>query len=109
MSIGSLGIVGGLAGTPLPQRAAEADKAQRETTEQTRAAQAVERAEQAAGIGETEEDSQTSERDADGRRPWEEPVRAKEKKPAMPAIEEASFARAKDPSGECGGELDVVG
>jgi hypothetical protein len=109
MSIGSLGIVGGLAGTSLPQRAAEADKTQRETTEQTRAAQAAERAEQAAGIGEAEEDSQTSERDADGRRPWEESVHAKKKEAVVPAAEEAAFARAKDPSGERGGELDVVG
>jgi len=47
MSIGSLGIIGGLAGTALPQRAAEADRVQREAGEQTRAAEAGERAENA--------------------------------------------------------------
>jgi hypothetical protein len=108
MSIGSLGIVGGLAGTPLPQRAAEAEKTQRETIEQARAAQASEQAENAAGIGQTEEDSQTSERDADGRRLWEEQRGAK-KKPPEQTVGEARSAPAKDPSGNCGGLLDLVG
>src|SRR5216117_2848716 len=108
MSIASLGIVGGLAGTGLPQRAAEADKVQRETTEQARAAQASEQAENAAGIGQTEEDSQTSERDADGRRLWEEQRRAKAK-PAEPVESGIQAPLAKDPSGACGGTLDLVG
>jgi len=108
MSIGSLGIVGGLAATPLPQRAAEAESAQRETVEQTRAAQASQQAENAAGIGQTEEDSQTSERDADGRRIWEE-QRGRTKKATEPTAEAAQAALAKDPSGDCGGTLDLVG
>jgi hypothetical protein len=108
MSIGSLGIVGGLAGTPLPQRAADADKTQRETVEQQRAAQASEQAENAAGIGQTEEDSQTSERDADGRRLWEE-QRGTQKKPSDQAADEPHSQLAKDPGGDCGGLLDVVG
>jgi len=107
MSIGSLGIVGGLAGTPLPQRAVEAEKTQRETIEQARAAQASEQAENAAGIGQTEEDSQTSERDADGRRLWEEQRRAKT--PPEQTGGDVRSAPAKDPSGNCGGILDVVG
>ena len=78
MSIGSLGIVGGLAGTALPQRAAETDRVQREASDQTRAADASQQAENAAGIGQTEEDSQTSERDADGRRLWENQQRTKQ-------------------------------
>jgi type II secretory pathway pseudopilin PulG len=108
MSIASLGIVGSLAGTGLPQRAAEAEKAQRETTEQSRAAQANEQAENAAGIGQTQEDSQTSERDADGRRLWEQQGRSKAKTvEAATAAVEAPLA--KDPSGACGGQLDLVG
>src|SRR5438093_385554 len=106
MSIGSLGIVGGLAGTSLPQRAAEAEKTQRETIEQARAAQASEQAENAAGIGQTEEDSQTSERDADGRRLWEEQRRTK-KKPTEPAAAPWQAPLAKDPSGACGGNIDL--
>jgi len=109
MSIASLGIVGGLAGTALPQRAAEAEKVQRETTEQARAAQASEQAENAAGIGLTEEDSQTSERDADGRRLWEEQRRAKARASESPALASPQIPLAKDPSGDCGGKLDLVG
>jgi len=108
MSIGSLGIVGGLAGTGLPQRAVEAEKAQRETIEQSRTTQATEQAENAAGIGQTEEDSQTSERDADGRRLWEQQQRGK-RKAAEPPTDESIPALAKDPSGDCGGLVDLVG
>jgi hypothetical protein len=109
MSLGSLGIIGGLAGTPLPQRAAETDKAQREVVDQDRTAEAAQRAEQAAGIGQTEEDSQASERDADGRRIWERPQRPKAK-PAQPAPDEpAPESRSKDPTGACGGQLDLIG
>ena len=61
MSIASLGIVGGLAGTALPQRAAEIERTERETTEQQRADEATQGAENAAGIGETSEDSRTAE------------------------------------------------
>jgi hypothetical protein len=108
MSIGSLGIVGGLAGTAVPQRAAEAERVQRETTEQGRAAEAGEKAENAAGIGQTEEDSQASERDADGRRLWEKQDGPK-KKPAELVDSESRVPVAKDPTGTCGGELDLVG
>src|SRR5262245_40195720 len=107
MSIGSLGIIGGLAGTPLPQRAADSDKVQREAADQVRAAQAAERAEDAAGIGQTEEDSQASERDADGHRLWEEPPRPVEEPAASPDAKQD--VRGKDPTGTCGGQLDLVG
>src|SRR5439155_24904744 len=108
MSIGSLGIIGGLAGTAVPQRAAEADRAERQTTEQARTVDAGERAENAAGIGQTEEDSQTSERDADGRRLWEK-QRRKKAIPAESAAAAFQTPLAKDPSGTCGGSLDLVG
>src|SRR5690242_8738741 len=71
MSIASLGIAGGLAGSGLTQRATEVDRVERESVEQDRAADGERRAEHAGGIGETEQDSQTSDRDADGRRVWE--------------------------------------
>jgi hypothetical protein len=109
MSIGSLGIIGGLAGAPLPQRTAEAEKTQREAADQARAAQAAERAEQAAGIGQTEEDAQANDRDADGRRPWEHPP-TPEKRPEQPdAVNDPQHGRSKDPSGVCGGQLDLDG
>jgi len=108
MSIASLGIVGGLAGTALPQRAADAEKVQRESSEQTRAADATQQAENAAGIGQTEEDSQTSERDADGRRLWEEQRRAKAK-PSDPEPQSSSSPLPKDPTGARGSQLDLLG
>lgn len=111
MSIGSLGIVGGLAGTPLSQRAAETDRAERETTEQTRRTQADDRAEQSAGIGQTEEDSGASDRDADGRRPWELPASTSKVKSPVTAADDAAdlSGRPKDPRGETGTRLDLLG
>jgi hypothetical protein len=107
MSIGSLGLIGSLVTTPLAQKANDADKTVRDAADQAREVQANRQAEAAAGIGETEEDSQASERDADGRRLWEQP--------AKPPPEEADESEAalphlsKDPSGESGGELDLLG
>lgn len=110
MSIGSLGIVGGLAGTPLMQRAAEVDKAERESADQARETKSQQRAEQSAGIGQTEEDSQTGERDADGRRPWERPANSDENSAdESPLDADGRPVRSKDPSGVCGGELDLTG
>jgi hypothetical protein len=102
----ALGITSSLAGAASSQRTLDTDKAQRETAEQSRAAQAVEKAAAAAGIGQTEEDAQASERDADGRRPWELPA-----KPAQPHAAEttATAALSKDPSGARGNLLDLLG
>jgi len=108
MSIGSLGLIGSLATTPLPQKAADADKAVRDAADQGREAQAARLAEAAAGIGETEEDSQASERDADGRRLWEQPPGNKPPAEEAAGVEESAPQLSKDPSGEAGGELDLV-
>ena len=106
MSVGSLGIVGSLTASSIAQRSAETDRVQQDTVDQARTTQAAERTESAAGIGETEEDSQTSERDADGRRLWEQ-QQAKPKSEDVEAL--ASDTRSKDPTGQAGSELDVVG
>ena len=108
MSISSLGLVGSLATTPLPQKAADADKGVRDATEQAREAQAARQAEAAAGIGQTEEDSQASERDADGRRLWEQAAGKQESSDTTPDPGNAEGHLSKDPSGEAGGELDLV-
>ncbi len=110
MSIGSLGIVGGLAGTPLSQRTAEVERAERDAADQAGTAKSNERAEQAAGIGQTAEDSEAQERDADGRRPWEQPANPRATNDQDTVIESASSpTRAKDPTGDRGGELDLMG
>lgn len=108
MSIASLGIIGGLASTSVSQRVAETDKSQQTASEQSRAADASERAELAAGIGQTEQDSEAADRDADGRRLWERPLEKKAKGAEAPPLATGG-ALGKDPSGACGGELDLVG
>lgn len=110
MSIGSLGIVGSLAATPLAQKGPEAEKVQRETVDHSRQTQSQSLAESASGIGQTEEESQASERDADGRRPWEQRERKTPAEIEEPASQDAAVpAAAKDPSGNCGKLLDIQG
>jgi hypothetical protein len=111
MTIASLGIVGSLAGTPMAQKGPEADKVQKETVDRSRQTGAEARAESAAGIGQTEEESQASERDADGRRLWE---RQLDEAPAAestapPPSEPTAPPAAKDPTGNCGTLLDIRG
>ena len=107
MSIASLGIASSLASSALPQRASESDKAVHQTADQSRAVEGAEKAASAAGIGQTEEDSQASERDADGRRPWEETASPNNK--SEPALQSTAEPVSKDPSGACGNLLDLVG
>jgi hypothetical protein len=109
MQIPSLGTIGGLAATPLAQRGPEADKAQRDADTLRQAQQSQAAAEQASGIGQTQEESETSERDADGRRLWEEPIR---KKPAAATPTDSpdnAGLPPPDPTGQCGTQLDVLG
>ena len=108
MSIGSLGVIGSLAATPLPQKTAEADKTQREAMDQAREAQGARAAEAASGIGETEEDSQAAERDADGRRLWERPEQTAADQTESEALTEPP-PLGKDPTGEAGTAVDLLG
>ncbi len=109
MSVGSLGLIGSLAGTPLAQaKGSDIDKAKTDTNNQVRATEAASRADAAAGVGVTQEDSQTSDRDADGRRLWE--FGPQEEQPADAATDAtAPPALSKDPSGNSGTQLDLSG
>jgi hypothetical protein len=91
-------------------KTADVDKAQRESADAVRQADAESRAESAAGIGQTEEESQAGDRDADGRRLWERPAENKGG-PSPDASEETQPESpiAKDPTGECGQSLDITG
>jgi hypothetical protein len=111
MSIASLGIMGGLATTAGAQRAADTQRVDSDTTDQSRAVTADEHAESAAGIGQTEEDSGTTDRDADGRRLWENTRRKKTAAPAAtPTSSEIPLPPiSKDPTGASGNQLDLVG
>jgi hypothetical protein len=112
MSIGSLGgVVGSAAGTPLSQAAgSETERTQKESLASTRQVEGQERAENAAGIGHTEQDQESSERDADGRRLWEAPAKRKNGANNQPAEEDAAQSKqSKDPTGQSGTKLDLTG
>lgn len=105
MSIGPLGIPASAAGSPLAQtRGAPVERTQGEVGAQRRQVYHDEKAEAAAGVGEPDgEDHQTAERDADGRRPWED-------QPEPEANAESSGGRpSKDPSLQSGNLLDLTG
>jgi hypothetical protein len=107
MSIGSLsGVAAGIAGAPLAQtKGAELERAPQEVGGQQLRAEGAQKAEAAAGIGEADgEEHAANERDADGRRPWQAPVRK-----AVEAAPPAAAPLPKDPSGQSGSLLDLTG
>jgi len=109
MSMGPLGSVGaGAAGSPLAQvRAGDAERA-KETADRDRSRAVNLKAEQSAGVGRTDgEDHEAAERDADGRRPWEESPVSKES--AHEGDEASQTVLPPDPAGQSGNLLDVSG
>jgi hypothetical protein len=98
------------AGAPLAQtKGAELERAEKETVAHGRAVAGEKRAESAAAIGEADgQEHQADDRDADGRRPWEKPVRN-----GRPAEGSAAPAEGpppvKDPHGASGNQLDLSG
>jgi hypothetical protein len=111
MNIGvTTGLAGSAAGAPLSQTAgAETERSQKESAVRERLADSQSKSERASGIGTTEQDQQTDERDADGRRLFEGAGKRKLKpSPADPAGDEPD-RRAKDPTGLSGNALDLTG
>lgn len=109
MNIGAMsGLIASAAGTPLAQaKGSETDRARQEAAGQERRVQTDRQAEMAAGIGETDgEDHQTAERDADGRRLWED-MGAPHGSGEEESAEEQS--PVPDPSGNRGNQLDLSG
>jgi hypothetical protein len=116
MSVGSLGIAAGLAGSPLAQKTGAAvDRAKQDTAHAQRQAEATQRTADAAGIGQTHEEKEASERDADGRMPWERQEPSAEASAAIDADQSIAGDPSqnppgvRDPKGESGGQLDLVG
>lgn len=109
MSIGSLGIIAGISATPLTQRTASADRAATDSTRQENAVANDQAAVDAAGIGKTEGDAETtSERDADGRMDWQH--HGKHPAKNEPAMTDASEPiKSRDITGDSGGTLDLQG
>src|SRR5690349_3543979 len=113
MSIGSLGgVIGSAAGSPLSQTAGtETERTQKDSSATQRQVDANERAANAAGIGHTEQDQESSERDADGRRLWEAPAKKKNAVADQPTGDDgnAQSKQSKDPTGQSGTKLDLTG
>ena len=106
MSVGPLGFAGAAAGANSAQRQADVDRAQHDSANDVRKTKSVQAAEAAAGSAPTDgEGHESHERDADGRRLWEEMGEPPPKDEA-PAAEPP---RSKDPTGDRGGNLDLSG
>src|SRR5262245_31943408 len=100
------GIVSSAAGAPLSQTAgSEAERVQQENIAHARQTEANQQAELAAGIGQTGEDQESSERDADGRRLWEGPTKAR-KGTTKPSAADTQPRQSKDATGQSGNHLD---
>jgi len=109
MSIGPLPPMVSVAGTSLAQiKGSDVERTQQDTTAHERRIVSGEKAENAAGIAATDEDSQTEDRDADGRRLWEETAKAGAKPEAGDTSAESAH-KCKDPSGQSGNQLDLSG
>ena len=111
MSMGFVGgVVGSAAGASLSQTAgAETERTQRDTAAQHRQIDGDKRSELASGVGQTEHDQESSDRDADGRRLWEAPGKRGKNTKEEPAVDEAAAKQSKDPSGQSGTKLDLTG
>jgi hypothetical protein len=103
------GIVTSAAGAPLSQTAgSETERVQKDALHQQRQSDSSQQAEGAAGIGQTDEDQQSSERDADGRRFWEAPA-TRQSKEANKETTETVVRQSRDASGQSGTQLDLTG
>lgn len=117
MSVGPLGgLAASAAGAPYAQtKGADVERAQQETSNQQRKVSNDLKADKAAGIGETDgEDNLTSDRDADGRRLWEQTEEHPGESAETDADQDEESAegprrRSKDASGESGTRLDLTG
>jgi hypothetical protein len=96
----------GATGLPVAQtKGSEADRTVQESAQHDRQVQSDAKAETAAGIGTTEEQSASSDRDADGRRLWESALPREKESTADDRDPRAS----RDATGQCGTQLDLSG
>ena len=103
-----MGMAGSIAGSHLAQtKGTDIDKTQQDVSNQARQTESGSKAEKASGIGETEEDQQASDRDADGRRLWEVDAEGEEKEKEEQGG--SPPAPSKDSTGQSGNQLDLSG
>jgi hypothetical protein len=110
MSVGPLGsVLSSAAGAPQAQPRADVDQAEKTIADQHREAQRNEQADAAAGIAQPDgEEHEAEDRDADGRRMWEEVIGPEGEMMTDPATHLPSRA-SRDASGERGHEIDLSG
>jgi hypothetical protein len=105
-----MGIAGSIAGSLTQIRNAEAGRAEKQTTDQTRQTKSDQQAEAAAGVGETTQDEKASDRDADGRRLWEKmSEQPPESDEAVSDSQTQEVPLSRDPTGTSGRQLDLTG
>jgi hypothetical protein len=112
MSVGSLGgIINSATGAPLSQTAGSETERAKDSLNQSRQVDANQKAERAGGIGQTEQDQETSERDADGRRLWEaqDDKNRQGKSRTEAEAGETPARQSKDSTGQSGTKLDLTG
>jgi hypothetical protein len=103
------GMLSSAAGASLSQTAGSETERLKDSATQQRVASAEQKAADSAGIGLTEQDQESSERDADGRRLWEGPPEG-QKKAVVSEVEIETLSRqSKDPTGQSGTQLDLTG
>jgi hypothetical protein len=107
------GMLASAAGTALSQTSgSETERALKESLSEQRISETDQHAERSAGIGQTEQDQGTSDRDADGRRLWEKPPGDSKKSDTSDSEEaenELQSRQSKDPTGQSGTRLDLTG
>ena len=104
MSIGPLPPLVSAAGTSLAQvKGSDVERTQQDVTGHERRVVSGEKAENAAGIAATDEDSQTEDRDADGRRLWEDQLDLSQQEKDESAEQEEKPADDRKPPGISGG------
>ncbi len=109
MSIGSLGVIASVTTGQLQQtRGADSDRATQDARTHSAELDSARKAEAAEGIGEMLQDEGTSDRDADGRRLWEQAVRRPDSDD-MPESIPLEAPQSVDPTGQAGGNLDLTG
>ena len=102
------GIIGSAAGAPLAQsKGSDVEKASHDSGSQQRQTDATEKADAAAGIGQTTEDQEASDRDADGRKIWE--VDEQKNTEEDQAGNASDKRKSKDATGQSGNQLDLSG
>jgi len=114
MSVGATGFYSSVAVTVPQSQGIDEDRTAQETAGQSHHLASQLKAEDAAGVGATDgEDHESEDRDADGRRLWENQIEAEEI--AKEAQKEAASADpapahlSKDATGQSGNQLDLTG